>query len=331
MKHNTRSVAKIIGTGRAVPDRILTNADFEKMVDTSDEWITTRTGIKQRHVAEAGTANSDLCAEAAKKAMVRANITPEEIDVILIGTVTGDRKFPSNANYVQAKIGAANAASMDISAACSGFLYGIHLAKSLIASDQAKTILVIGAEILSSMTNYEDRATCVLFGDGAGAMILQANEEINSIRSSYIGSNGELAHLLYCPGGGSIMPAKNRDLPSDVFTAKMAGNEVFKHAVKTMEQAARTALDRAGLTASDIQLLIPHQANIRIIDATAKRLGIPREKVYINIHNYGNTSAASIPIALDEAIEKGVAKKGDLVVGVAFGGGFTWGSVVFEI
>ena len=325
-------VCRIIGTGRAVPEGVLTNADLEQMVETSDEWITTRTGIKTRHIAKPGTPLSEYAAEAGLKAIKNAGMTPEEIDYLIIGTVTGDMKFPAAANFVQAKIGLVNASTFDISAACSGFLYALEIADSLIRGKKAKNVLIIGAEILSSMTNYEDRSTCVLFGDGAGAAVVapRENDDQGGVLSTYTGSNGELHHLLYGPGGGSLHPPKNRDLPSELFTIHMAGNEVFKAAVKTMGDSAVEALERAGLHEDQIDMLIPHQANLRIIDATAKRLKLDHDKVYINVDRYGNTSAASIPIALDEANEKGLLKKGDIILCVAFGAGFTWGSTAIR-
>ncbi len=325
-----KPASRILGTGRAVPDRILTNADLEKIVDTTDEWITTRTGIKQRHIIEPGTANSDLASEAAKKALEKAGISADQLDMIIIGTVTGDRIFPATAVYVQTKIGAKNAACFDIAAACSGFLYGLHMADMAIRNGQNKYVLVVGSELLTTITNYEDRKTCVLFGDGSGAAVLGPSDGEKGILSSYIGSNGDLAHLLYSPGGGSIKPAKDKDIPAEDFTIHMAGNEVFKHAVKTMGDAAIKSLDLANKTKEDVDLLIPHQANIRIVDATAKRLRLPSEKVYRNIERYGNTSSASIPIALDEAFEFGRLSEGDIVLCVAFGGGFTWGSTLLQ-
>ena len=324
--------SRIVGTGRAVPEGVLTNADLEQMVETSDEWITTRTGIKSRYIVKPGTPLSDLATEAARKALAQANIEPTEIDYLVLGTVTGDMKFPSAANFVQAKLGLSNAATFDIAAACSGFLYAIEMGDSLIRAGRAKKVLVMGGEILTSMVNWKDRSTCVLFGDGAGAAVLVANEdgEESGILSTYTGSNGELYHLLYGPGGGSLHPAMNRELPSDLFTIKMAGNEVFKAAVITMGDASMEALKRAGLEPEQLDMLIPHQANLRIIDATAKRLKMEHDKVYINVDRYGNTSSASIPIALDEANEKGLLKKGDIILCVAFGAGFTWGSTVIR-
>jgi len=326
-----KPVMRITGTGRGIPEKVLTNADFEKMVDTTDEWITTRTGIKERHILETGGALSELATEAAKKALDEAGRSPEEVDYIIIGTVTGDMKFPATANFVQAALGAVNATTFDISAACSGFMYAIELADSLIRSGKAEVVVTIGAEALSSITDYEDRSTCVLFGDGAGAAVFEATDEDRGVLSTYTGSNGKLHHLLYMEGAGSRYPSKDRDLPKEVFTLKMAGNEVFKHAVKTMGDAAVTALDKAGLDKADIDLLIPHQANIRIIDATTKRLKLSPDNVFRNIHKYGNTSSASIPIALDEARKSGRAKEGDLVLCVSFGGGFTWGSCAIKL
>ncbi len=323
---------KLVATGRSIPETILTNADLEKMVDTTDEWIITRSGIRERHIAHVGDATSDYCAEAAKKALEKAGMSPEEIDYIIVGTVTGDMKFPSTAIFVQAKIGAKNATVMDVSAACTGFIYGVDLADSLIRTGKAKNILVIGSEILTSMVDWEDRSTAVLFGDGAGAAIFSAIEtdEKVGVLSTYTKSDGTLAHLLYCPGGGSKVPATYKSIEERQHFIKMSGNEVYKHAVRMMGDSALMALERAGATMDDIDILFPHQANIRIIDATQKRLKLPVEKVYINIDRYGNTSAATIPIAMDEAIELGKFKPGDLAILVAFGGGFTWGSVALR-
>lgn len=263
--------------------------------------------------------------------MDESGYKPEDVDFLIVGTVTGEMQFPSTANFVQATLGLVNATTFDLSAACSGFVYGLELADSLIVSGRAKVCLVVGAEAMSSMTDYTDRSTSVLFGDGAGAAVVDASNDERGLLSIYTGSNGNLHHLLYMDGCGARFPAKNRELDSHHFTLTMAGNEVFKHAVKTMGDAAKKALELAGITTDDIDMLIPHQANIRIIDATAKRLKLPEAKVYKNIDRYGNTSAATIPIALDEAKELGIIKKGDLVICVVFGAGFTWGSCVIQL
>ncbi|MBS1261381.1 MAG: 3-oxoacyl-[acyl-carrier-protein] synthase 3 [Calditrichaeota bacterium] len=329
--NNHRPVARIAGTGHASGTRVLTNFDLERMVDTSDEWITARTGIKERHLVENGTVTSDLCSDAAKQALADAGLSAENLDYIIVGTVTGDMKFPSTASILQSKLGAYNASTFDISAACSGFIYGLDIADSLIRSGRAETILVIGAEVLSSMTNYQDRKTCVLFGDGAGAAVVTRSDDDRGILSTHTGSNGDLAHLLYCDGGGSLKPAMNRDLPFEDFTLRMNGNEVFKHAVRIMDHAALTALEKAGISPSDVDMFIPHQANIRIIDAMAKRLSFSRDRIMINIDRYGNTSTASIPTALNEARLAGRVREGDVVLVAAFGGGFTWASAVFRM
>ncbi|MFH0883459.1 MAG: beta-ketoacyl-ACP synthase III [bacterium] len=325
-------ISRIAGTGRAIPVRVLTNADLEKIVDTTDEWITSRTGIKTRYVAEPGQPLSDFAIEAGRKALEDAGMKATELDRIIVGTVTGDMKFPASSNFVQAALGADNAASFDIQAACSGFIYALEMADSLIRGGRAQNVLVIGAEILTSMVNWKDRSTCVLFGDGAGAaVVVPATGNGRGILATYTGSNGNLAHLLYSRGGGTLAPGTDRNLPPEEFTIHMAGNEVFKHAVKTMGDAAVIGLERAGLTSDDLDLMIPHQANIRIIDATVKRLNLPQEKVYINVERYGNTSSASIPIAFDEVRRGGLVKEGDVVLFVAFGGGFTWGSAVIRL
>jgi 3-oxoacyl-[acyl-carrier-protein] synthase-3 len=318
----------ITGTGFAVPDKIMTNKDFEKIVETSDEWITERTGMKERRIGEPGTVTSDLCAEAAKKAMAEANLAPEDIDVIIIGTVTGDEHFPSAACYVQDKLGATNAAAFDVSAACSGFLYAVTIADNFIASGSHKNILVIGGEMLSRITDYSDRRTCVLFGDGAGAAIVQPSDGKRGIIKTYIGSDGHLADLLHMPGGGSKHPTTEETVKERLHYIKMEGPEVFKAAVKTMGGAAVHVLKEAGMTSKDLDMLIPHQANIRIINATAKRIRLPLEKVFVNVQKYGNTSAASIPIALAEAREQGQLESGNTCLMVAFGGGFTYGAVL---
>jgi len=323
--------AVILGTGRGIPEKVLTNFDLEKIVDTSDQWIKERSGIERRHILEDGKANSDLCSEAATKALKEAGLTAEDLDMIIVGTITPDYLFPSTASQVQAKIGAVNAAACDISAACSGFIYGLTVANSMIQSGAVNHVLVIGAEVLSRITDWEDRGTCVLFGDGAGAAVLGPADDDSAIISSYIKSDGRLGDLLILPAGGSANPATRETVDNRMHYIKMQGREVFKHAVRAMKDAAVHSLESAGFTSDDLNLLITHQANIRIIDAIASRLKLPDDKVYVNIQEYGNTSAASIPIAFDEARRNGRLKKGDLCLLVAFGGGFTWGATLIRM
>jgi len=319
----------IAGLGMYVPKKVLTNEDLEKMVDTSDEWITTRTGIKKRRIAQPGVPASTLAANAAKKALISAKLKSEDVDLILVATITADMPFPSTACFVQAKIGAKNAACFDVSAACSGFIYALVMAENLIASGMYKNALVIGVEVMSSVTDWTDRNTCVLFGDGAGAAVLQ-EVKTGGIVSSYLGSDGTLANLLYIPGGGSRRPASKETVQDKSHYIKMSGSEVFKSAVRLMTDAATRAVCDANLTCKDISLLIPHQANIRIINSVRKRIGLPEEKVYLNVAKYGNVSAASTIMALCEAVKEKRIKKGDIVVLVAFGAGFTWGSIVIK-
>ncbi len=322
--------SEIVGTGSAVPEGILTNRDFEKIVETSDEWIVSRSGIRERHVTDDQTATSDLASLAARRALEEAKISPEELDLIMVATTTPDMVFPSTACLIQDILGAKNAAHMDLVAACSGFVYGLSIGDAIISSGRYRTILVVGAETLTKITDYQDRGTCVLFGDAAGAVILRPTQEDRGVLETYLGGDGSLWRLLYMPAGGSRMPASHETVDKRLHTIKMSGNEVFKAAVKAMGDAALKVLQQAGLTAQDVDLMIPHQANIRIIRATAKRIHLPIERVYINIERYGNTSAASIPLALDEARKKGLGKKGDIWLLVAFGGGFTWGSVLIR-
>lgn len=326
--------SSIIGTGSYLPDKVLTNDDLSKIVDTSDEWITTRTGIKERHIAAEDQATSDLASEAARRAMTSAGVTAEEIDLIVVATVTPDMFFPSTACIVQRKIGASNAVCFDISAACSGFLYALQVARHFLNAGSRATALVIGAEKLSSLVNWEDRNTCVLFGDGAGAVVIRAvdtdTEAPGRVLSTVMGSDGNLTDLLKVPGGGSALPITPENAASRPNTIHMEGRETFKHAVTRMCQASEEALEMAGLTKEDISLVIPHQANARIISVIADRLGVPPEKTFINLDKYGNTSAATIPIALDEAQRQGRLNKGDIVLLVAFGGGFTWASSVLR-
>ena len=324
--------ARVIGTGRAVPEKILTNEDLSRIVDTSDEWITTRTGIKTRHIAQASERNSDFAAEACRQALDAAGCEADEVDYIIIGTVTGDYIFPSTACEVQEKIGARKAAAWDLSAACSGFLFGLAQARALLATGQGKRALVLGSEILSRITNWNDRSTCVLFGDGAGAVLVEACEECEQgVFSTVTHSDGRLVHLLNAPEGGTAAPLTAENIDKGGDKINMKGNEVFKHAVRNMGGAAMEALEIAGVAPDKVKLFIPHQANTRIIDAIASRLTIPVDRVYVNIQEYGNTSAASIPIALDEARRGGIVGPGDYVLMAAFGGGLTWGASLIRL
>lgn len=316
-----------------MPAKVLTNDDLSKIVDTSDEWITTRTGIKERRIAAPDEATSDMAAEAARRAMADAGVSAEDIQLIIVATVTPDMFFPSTACFVQKKIGAVNAVCFDVSAACSGFLYALQVARHFINTGNRITALVIGAEKLSSLVNWQDRNTCVLFGDGAGAVVIRRAcenepEAQGRVLSTVMGSDGNLTDLLKVPGGASACPITPENVASRPNTIHMEGRETFKHAVTRMLEASQQALEMAGLSAKDVSLVIPHQANARIIGAIADRLGLPEEKVFMNLDKYGNTSAATIPVALDEARRAGRIKKGDVVLLVAFGGGFTWASSV---
>ncbi|HEY3124519.1 MAG TPA: beta-ketoacyl-ACP synthase III [Thermoanaerobaculia bacterium] len=323
--------AKILGTGAAVPKKLLTNADLEKIVETSDQWITERTGIKERHIVSEGEKFSDLCTKAAEIALKRAHVKPEELDMILVGTISGDMIFPATSCFVQKNLGATRAAASDVGAACVGFLYGLHLADGLIQSDKAGNVLVIGGEILSRYVDWTDRSTCVLFGDGAGAVVLQATKGDHGILGSRMKSNGNYADFICMPGGGSNFPASDpRNIEQKLPYIRMKGNETFKVAVKAMADVTADLLAEQGFTNEDIQLFIPHQANERIIDAVASRLKFPAERVYKNVERYGNTSAASIPIALDECVQAERVKTGDLVLLTAFGAGLVWGSVLLR-
>jgi 3-oxoacyl-[acyl-carrier-protein] synthase III len=325
----TRPFAEIGGLGVAVPDRVVTNADFEKTLDTSDQWIVERTGIRERRIAGPGQSLASLSQEAAMIALEQAGITPLDLDSIVLGTATPDRLLPSTACDLQALIGADNAAAFDISAACPGFIYGLTVGEALMASGQSKNVLVVGAEKLSTITDYTDRSTAILFGDGAGAAVLRPTSgNGKGLLSTFIKSDGKLAPLLYRPGGGACDPISDKVVRERSHYIKMAGREVFKAAVLAMSESCDEALSRAGVTADQIDLLIPHQANIRIIEATAKHAGVPMEKVMVNVDRFGNTSSASIPLAIDQAIREGRIRPGSLLLLVAFGAGFTWGSVV---
>ena len=320
----------IVQTGAYVPERVLTNADLEQMLDTTDEWITTRTGIRERRIAAPDEATSDMAAAAALKALADGNIAPEAIDLILVATCTPDMAFPSTACFVQHRIGAHRAACLDVSAACSGFLYALEIGRQFIASGAAGTALIIGAEKMSTVMDWTDRTTCVLFGDGAGAAILQARGARYGLQKGVLGADGSLSDLLSIPGGGSRNPISHQVLDDKLNCLKMAGREVFKHAVTNMAQAAQEALTRSGARIEDVACIIPHQANARIIQAIGQRIGAPLEKFYLNVDRVGNTSAASVIMALDEASRNGRIQRGDLVLLVVFGGGFTWASSLLE-
>jgi 3-oxoacyl-[acyl-carrier-protein] synthase-3 len=320
----------IAGLGSYAPEGVLTNFDLEKIVDTSDKWIRERTGIERRHRAEDDVATSDTAAEAGRRAMEDAGVGPGDIDVVIVGTATPDMLFPSTACLVQKILGTRKAAAFDVSAACSGFLYGLTIAKGFLESGTYERCLIIGAETLTRILDWEDRATCVLFGDGAGAAVVSRVGEGKGIISTYIGSDGGLFELLKQPAGGTRMPASQETLRNKMHHVHMQGNTLFKYAVKAMGDAAMRTLNDAGYGGEELDLLIPHQANLRIIDATARRIHVPMEKVFVNLQEYGNTSAASIPIALDDARRQGILEEGMLINLVAFGAGLTWGSVLMR-
>lgn len=316
----------ITGIGRYLPRRVMTNLEIEKMVDTSDEWIVTRTGIKERRIAAPEEASSDLAYAAAQEALAHAGVTPEQLDLIIVGTATPDMLFPATACVLQDRLGAKQAGAFDLSAACSSWVYAVAIAHGYIASGLAKTVLVAGAETLSKFTNWKDRNTCVLFGDSAGAVVMQACEPGSGFLSFYLGADGAGGPLIALPAGGSRIPASFESIERNQHYLQMNGREVYKFAVRCIPKAIEEAVQRAHLSIDDVDVFIPHQANIRIIDAAAGRLGQPREKFFINVERYGNTSSASVPVALYEAVHGGRVKAGDVVVMVAFGGGLTWGS-----
>jgi 3-oxoacyl-[acyl-carrier-protein] synthase-3 len=320
----------IVGLGSYAPEKVLTNFDLEKIVDTSDEWIRERTGIERRHILEDDRATSDTATEAARRAMEDAGVGPDDIDVMIVGTATPDMFFPSTACLVQKNLGLWKAAAFDVSAACCGFLYSLTIAKSFIESGTFEKCLAIGADTLTRIVNWEDRGTCVLFGDGAGAAVVGRVGEGKGIIDVYIGSDGRLSDLLTHPAGGTRMPATEETVRNKLHCIHMQGNTVFKYAVKAMGDAAVKTLSNAGYDGEDLDLLVPHQANLRIVKATARRINIPMEKVFVDVQEYGNTSAASIPLALDDARRQGVLKDGMLINLVAFGGGLTWGSVLMR-
>ena len=321
---------KIVGTGIYTPDKVLTNRDLEKMVDTSDEWIVARTGIKERKIASEDQVTSDLAVIAGQRALKDAGLKINDIDLIMVATSTPDTIFPSTACWIQKGLEADHIPAFDLSAGCTGLLYGMIVSEAMILNGAVRRILIIGAEMLSRFVNWEDRNTCVLFGDAAAAFVLEKSEDESGMLSYYWKADGNLGELLSMPGGGSRHPASPETLEQKMHFLQMKGNEVFKHAVKRMGEAALAALEKAGLTTDDIDYLIPHQANIRIIEATGKRLKLPKEKVFINIQKYGNVSVATIPIGLHELKEEGKLKKGDIIVLDAFGAGFTWAAITYR-
>lgn len=324
-----RPIVELVGSGRAVPEKVLTNADLERMVDTSDQWIRDRTGIRERRIASDDETLARMAQCACTQVLEDAQVDVLEIDSIIFGTASPDRLLPSQACDLQAALGADNAAAFDVTAACSGFLYGLAVAEGLVAAGTATNVLVIGGDRLSRITDYTDRATCILFGDGVGATLVRpARNGDRGILSTYIKTDGRLGELLWRPGGGAIHPPSEEMLADHSYFLRMAGREVFKHAVRSMADACDHALIQAGLTTNDVDVLIPHQANLRIIESLTKHAGIPLEKTYINIDRYGNTSAASIPIALDECVREGRIKPGSNILMVAFGGGLTWAATM---
>jgi 3-oxoacyl-[acyl-carrier-protein] synthase-3 len=326
-----RPFAEVASVGTGVPERVLSNHDLEQVLDTSDQWIVERTGIRERRIAGPGQSVAMLSRDASQRAMERAGIGPEDLDAIVLATASPDRLLPSTACDLQALLGATNAAAFDIGAACPGYVFALTVAEGLIASGQSRTVLVVGAEKLSTITDFQDRSTAILFGDGAGASIVRRSSgDGRGLLSTFIKSDGRLAPLLYRPGGGSSDPISEKVVCERSHYMKMAGREVFKAAVLAMAEACDEALSRAGIVAGDVDLLIPHQANLRIIEATAKHAGMPMSKVMVNVDRYGNTSSASIPLALDQAVAEGRVKPGSIVLLVAFGAGFTWGSAVLR-
>ena len=322
--------AKIIGTGAYAPKKILTNADLEKMVDTNDAWIQQRSGIRERHIVDETEATSDLAVNAARQALERANVLPEDIDFIVVGTTTPDMFFPSVGNIVQHRLGFRRVGSMDVLAACAGSIYSLSIGSKFIETGKYKRVLCIGAESLSRITDFTDRGTCILLADAAGAAVLEASDDGSGIIDTDLYSDGQYADLLIMPGGGSRHPATRETVDARMHYAKMKGSDVFKVAVRMFADCTETILKRHNLGAGDIDLFIPHQANLRIIEAASKRVGLPMEKVFVNVDRYGNTGAASVYVALEEALAAGRIKKGDKILMAAFGGGFAWGATLMQ-
>jgi 3-oxoacyl-[acyl-carrier-protein] synthase-3 len=324
--------SRVAGIGSYLPEKVLSNFDLEKMVETSNQWIVERTGIERRHIAAEGEGTSDLCLQAAKRALADANLTAQDIDMIIVGTVTGDRQMPSTACYVQSKLGCRNIVAFDLNAACSGFLYSVSIADQFIRTGMYKNVLVLGAEVLSRFVNYKDRETCILFGDGAGAWVIQRAEDgdKNVIASSHLHADGVLAELLTLPGGGSLMPQSQYVLDNNLQFVSMKGREIFKHAVRTMALCCKEALEANDMSADQLDWIVPHQANKRIVEAVADQFEFPMERVILYLHETGNTSSASIPLAFDWAVQNGKIKRGQTILLTAFGAGLTSGSVLLR-
>ncbi|WP_413293976.1 beta-ketoacyl-ACP synthase III [Bdellovibrio sp. HCB185ZH] len=324
--------SRVAGIGSYLPEKILSNFDLEKMVETSDQWIVERTGIERRHIAAEGEGTSDLCLRAAQRALADANLTAQDIDMIIVGTVTGDRQMPSTACYVQSKLGCRNIVAFDLNAACSGFLYSVSIADQFIRTGMYKNVLVLGAEVLSRFVNFKDRETCILFGDGAGAWVLSraADGDKNVIASSHLHADGDLAELLTLPGGGSLMPQSQYVLDNNLHYVSMKGREIFKNAVRTMALCCKEALEANEMSADQVDWIVPHQANKRIVEAVADQFKFPMERVILYLHETGNTSSASIPLAFDWAVQNGKIKRGQTILLTAFGAGLTSGSVLLR-
>ncbi len=322
--------SRILATGSYVPPRVLTNFDLEKMVETSDEWIVSRSGIRERRIAESHVSTSDLGSQAALRALEAAGLSPEDLDFIITGTNSPDMFFPCTGCFIQAKIGARKAAAFDISAGCTSFIHALSMGDKFVREDPKRKVMVLGAEIMSKVTDWTDRSTCVLFGDGAGALILTGEEGERGILSTHLHSDGSLWELLYMPGGGSANPSTHETVDQRLHYIKMAGNQLFKVAVRALADVSQEALKHNGLTSTDIDLIIPHQANVRIIEAAAKMINFPMEKVYLNIERFGNTSSATIPIAMDELRRGGKLKPGEMILLSSFGTGVTWGAAVIR-
>lgn len=327
MTENKRR-AVIIGTGSCLPDKVLANADLEKMVDTTDEWIFTRTGIRERRLVAPGQCTSDLGAEACRRALASAHLTPDDVSLIITATITPDHYFPSTSCLIQHKIGAKNTGGFDLSAACAGFVYSLIMGARLVEADPSQTVLVVGAETLSKITDYTDRGSCILFGDGAGAAVLRATDDGRGVLASEFGIDGAGGEFMKIPAGGSALPASAETVANRQHYMTINGRETFRFAVVKMAELVEGTLKRSGLTMDDVALIIPHQVNSRILHAAAERMGVTMDKIYCNIDRFGNTSAASVPIALDEAVRNGRIRRGDVVVFVAFGGGLSWSSAV---